>query len=228
MNPSELLENLVRFVVFIFSVVVHENSHGLAAEKLGDSTARLEGRITMNPIPHIDPVGSVILPLFAFVSGIPFIGWAKPVPVNSANLRNPIVHNAYVAAAGPASNFALAIGATVLFIIVELLFKHIPGLAANGANTQLFFRILCQSMILINCVLGVFNLIPIPPLDGHWILFRYLPSRYAAMLAAIRPYGFFILILLLWTGALRFIIGLPLTLLYGNLIKIVRFAVAAI
>ena len=95
-------------MVFVFSVVVHENAHGLAAERYGDPTARQMGRITMNPLPHIDPIGSVMLPLMALAAGLPFIGWAKPVPVNSANLRNPLVHNAYVAAAGPASNFLLA------------------------------------------------------------------------------------------------------------------------
>ena len=197
MNPDQILQVLVGFVVFVFSVVVHENAHGIAAERYGDPTARMMGRITMNPLPHIDPVGSIILPLLAFVSGIPFIGWAKPVPVNSANLKNPIVHNAYVAAAGPASNFLLAIAGTLLYIVVLLFYKHIPGLAESGANSLIFFRALFTSMILINLVLGIFNLIPIPPLDGHWILFRYLPPRYAEILARIRPYGFFILILLL-------------------------------
>lgn len=226
MSPEALLQALVGFVVFVFSVVVHENAHGLAAERFGDPTARMMGRITMNPLPHIDPVGSVVLPLFAFVSSIPFIGWARPVPVDSANLRNPIVHNAYVAAAGPASNFALALLGTVLYIIVLLFYKHVPGLHANGGNTLLFFNALCGSMIQINCVLGVFNLIPVPPLDGHWILFRYLPPRYAQTLAAIRPYGFFILILLLWTGVIGVIVRFPLQVMYGNLFNLVRFAVA--
>lgn len=212
-------------MVFVFSVVVHENAHGLAAEKYGDLTARAAGRITMNPLPHIDPVGSVILPLFAFISNIPFIGWARPVPVNSANLKNPIVHNAYVAAAGPISNFLLAVAGTLLYIVVLLVYKHVPGLASGGGgNSLLFFTSLCDSMIRINCVLGIFNLIPVPPLDGHWILFRYLPSRYAQMLAAIRPYGFFILLALLWTGVIRIIIWLPWTLLSGGLLKLVQAA----
>ena len=225
---NQILEALVAFVVFVFSLVVHENAHGLAAERYGDPTARAAGRITMNPLAHIDLVGTVIVPIIMFVSKIPLIGWAKPVPVNSANLRNPIVHNAYVAAAGPASNFLLAVLGTVLWIIVRLIFKHFPVLLEGGGNTLLFFDILCNWLILINCVLGVFNLIPVPPLDGHWILFRYLPPRYAEMLAAIRPYGFFILILLLWTGVIGVIVGFPLQMLYGNLFKLVRFVVTAL
>ena len=228
MSPSDILEAIVAFVVFVFSVVVHENAHGLAAEHFGDPTARNLGRITMNPLPHIDPVGSVVLPLMAFISHIPFIGWAKPVPVDSANLRNPVVHNAYVAAAGPASNFLLAILGALLYTVVLLFYKHVPSLYDTAGNTLFFFTALCTSIIQINCVLGVFNLVPVPPLDGHWILMRYLPSRYAAIVAAMRPYGFFILILLLWTGALGMIIRVPLTLLYSNLYNLVRFAVSAL
>ena len=227
MTPDQILYAVVGFVVFVFSVVVHENAHGLAAERYGDLTARASGRITMNPVPHIDPVGSIILPLLAFVSSIPFIGWAKPVPVNSANLRNPIVHNAYVAAAGPASNFILAIAGTLLYIVVMVSYKHFPALLNSGENTLLFLQTLCRSMIQINCVLGVFNLIPVPPLDGHWILFRYLPPRGAEILASIRPYGFFILIGLLWTGVIGILLHtVSLKLLSGNLIKLVQIAYA--
>jgi Zn-dependent protease len=225
LDANQFLEVAVGFMVFVFSVVVHENAHGLAAERYGDPTARALGRITMNPLPHIDPIGSVVLPLMAFVSGIPFIGWAKPVPVNSANLRNPVVHNAYVAAAGPASNFVLALAGTVLWIVVGLAFKHFPALLSDGGRSLVFFNTLFSRLILINCVLGIFNLIPVPPLDGHWILFRYLPSRYAEMLAMIRPYGFFILILLLWTGVIGMVIRLPLVFLYGGLRSFVASAV---
>jgi Zn-dependent protease len=212
-------------MVFVFSIVVHENAHGIAAERYGDPTARMAGRITMNPLPHVDPIGSVVLPLMAYFGGIPLIGWAKPVPVNSANLRNPVVHNAYVAAAGPASNFLLAIGGTVLWIIAGLAFKHFPALLSDGGRSLVFFNMLFSRLILINCVLAIFNLIPVPPLDGHWILFRYLPSRYAQMLAMIRPYGFFILILLLWTGVIRIIVHVPLVFIYGSLRSFVASAV---
>ncbi len=214
--------------MLIFSLVVHENAHGLMADRFGDSTAREMGRITMNPLPHIDPIGTVLLPALMMLSGVPLIGWAKPVPVNPANFRNPIVHDAYVAAAGPISNFILAVGGTVLFIIVGLTFKHFPGLRDSAGNSFVFFQLLCVSLIQINCVLGIFNLIPIPPLDGHWILFRYLPSRWASMLAAIRPYGFFILIALLWTGVLGRIIIVPMELISGGLFGLVKTAVSAL
>lgn len=227
MDPGHVLEVLVGFVVLVFSIIVHENAHGLAAEHYGDRTARAEGRITMNPLPHIDPVGSIIVPLLAFFGGFMF-GWAKPVPVESANLRNPHVHNAYVAAAGPASNLLLALGAAILYAIVLLSFKHVPALQAGGGNSLLFFRTLCESMIIINCVLALFNLLPIPPLDGHWILFRYLPSRYGVVLASMRPYGFMILILLIMSGALRYVLGVPVHMVAGGLLKLVQFTVNAL
>ena len=211
MTP-DILTAAVGLVVFIFSVVVHENAHGLAAERFGDSTARDLGRITMNPIPHIDPIGSLLLPIAAFLSGVPFLGWAKPVPVNPANLRNPVVHNAYVAAAGPASNLLLALVAALLWIAVGVTFKHVPGLAVTGERSLLFFNTLCSSLITLNCVLAIFNLLPIPPLDGHWILMRYLPPGPREAMASVGRWGFFILIALLWSGLLWRIIGPPLSL----------------
>ncbi len=193
----------VSYVAFLFSLVVHENAHGWTAERFGDPTARDLGRITMNPLPHIDPMGTVILPLASAIWQIPLLGWAKPVPVNSANLRNPVVQNAYVAAAGPASNLLLALATTIVWIIVELLFAHVPGLAVSGERSHLFFNTLCFAMIRVNCVLALFNLLPIPPLDGHWILMRYLPPGPREALASIGPYGFFILLALMWTGVLN-------------------------
>ena len=220
------LEIIVSVAVFVFSVVVHENAHGVAAERFGDSTARDSGRITMNPLPHIDPIGSVILPVLAIINTLPPFGWAKPVPVDSSNLRNPFVHNAYVAAAGPASNFILAILSAVLYTIVLLFYKHVPLLQVNGEGSLLFFRTLFGNMIQINCILGIFNLIPVPPLDGHWILFRYLPPRAGAALAAIRPYGFMILIIMVWTPVLGYIIMPPFQFIAGGLFRLVNFAVA--
>jgi len=228
LSPGQILQILVSAVALVFSVVFHENAHGLAAERFGDTTARDLGRITMNPLPHIDPIGTVLVPALGILSGIPLVGWAKPVPVNSANFRNPVVDDAYVAAAGPASNFLLALGGTALLIVVRLVFKHVPGLHENSGNSFLFFQLLCVNLIQINCVLGIFNLLPIPPLDGHWVLFRYLPSRWAAVLAATRPYGFFILIVLLWTGALGWIIGIPVQYIAGGLFHVVQSTVSAL
>lgn len=227
MTP-DILTAAVSLVAFVFSVIVHENAHGLAAERFGDSTARDLGRITMNPIPHIDPIGSLLLPIAAFLSGVPFLGWAKPVPVNPANLRNPVVHNAYVAAAGPASNFLLALAAALLWIVVGIAFKHIPALAENGERSFMFFNTLCSSLITLNCVLAIFNLLPIPPLDGHWIMMRYLPPGPREALASIGRWGFFILIALLWSGILWRIIGPPLTLVVSGYHALVTAAIRAI
>jgi Zn-dependent protease len=226
--PQEILPVAIQVLVAVFSVIVHENAHGIVAERFGDPTARDMGRITMNPLPHIDPIGTVVMPLLMIFTQTPLLAWAKPVPVNAANLRNPIVHDSYVAAAGPLSNLALALGGTVLYTIVALLFKHVPALGESGGNSFLFFQILCTALIYINLALAIFNLLPIPPLDGHWILFRFLPPRGAEMLASLRPYGFFILIGLLATGILGRIISFPLSILGNGLIGVVRLAVTAL
>jgi Zn-dependent protease len=228
MSPDKVLQVAVWAVVLLFSVIVHENAHGLAADRFGDPTAKDLGRITMNPLPHIDPIGTILVPALMMISGAPLIGWAKPVPINPGNFRNPIVHDAYVAAAGPLSNFLLAVAGTALFIVVGLTFKHVPGLRDQGGNSFLFFQLLCINLIQINCILGIFNLIPIPPLDGHWILFRYLPSRWAEMLGSIRPYGFLILIARLWTGLLGRILIVPMEFISGGLFGLVRMAVSSL
>jgi len=221
------LEALVGFVVFVFSVVVHETSHGLAAERFGDYTARMAGRITLNPLPHIDPVGSVLVPVLAYISHIPFIGWAKPVPVVSANLRNPRVHSAYVAAAGPASNLLLIVLGTLGWAVVRLAYKHLDFLALHGGNSLLFFNLLFGSLVVINSVLAFFNLIPVPPLDGHWILMRFLPPSAAQALESLRPYGFLILLVLLWTGVIGAIVAVPIQYVYGNAVNLVRLIVSS-
>jgi len=226
MTP-EFLTAATGLIAFIFSVIVHENAHGLAAERFGDPTARSLGRITMNPIPHLDPIGSILLPIASYLSGVPFLGWAKPVPVNPANLRNPVVHNAYVAAAGPASNFLLALAAAVLWIVVGLVFKHVPGLVMSGERSLFFFNTLFSSMITVNCVLALFNLMPIPPLDGHWILMRYLPPGPREALASIGRWGFLILIALLWTGLLWRILGPMLRLVVSLYYSLVTGVVGA-
>jgi len=225
---GDVLTGVVGFVVFIFSVVVHENAHGIVANHFGDPTARHLGRITMNPIPHIDPVGSVLLPLLAFISGVPFIGWAKPVPVDTARLRNPLVHNAYVAAAGPASNFILATLGALLWIVIGIVFKHTPGLLEHGSRTWLFFDTLCRSLVTYNCVLAIFNLMPIPPLDGHWILIRFLPAGPREAVASVGRYGFFILIVMLWSGALWWVIGPPFRLIVGGYQHLVGAVIRAL
>jgi Zn-dependent protease len=225
---ADFLPIAVTIVAFLFSVIVHENAHGLAAEHFGDPTARALGRITMNPLPHLDPIGSVLLPLTAAITHVPLLGWAKPVPVNSANFRNPVVHNAYVAAAGPVSNLLLALVSSLLWIGVALFFKHVPGAAVSGERSLFFFNTLFYSMIQVNCVLALFNLLPIPPLDGHWILMRYLPAGPREALASIGRFGFIILILLLWSGAIGVILGPPLRAAISMYYGLVTTVVAAV
>ncbi len=225
LTPEILLRFAIGYVALLFSLVVHENAHAVAAEHYGDPTARDAGRITLNPLPHMDPIGTVLIPLVMIMSPyrLPLIGWARPVPVNPSYFRNPIVHDSYVAVAGPISNFILAVLGTVLYIVVLLFYKYVPALQDGGGNSFLFFQYFFTSLIQINCVLGIFNLLPIPPLDGHWVLFRFLPSRWAAVLHAIRPYGFFILIALMWTGVLGLVISFPMRLIAGPLFSIVNY-----
>ncbi len=204
------LTTIVGYVVLIFSIIVHENAHGLAAEYFGDPTARAMGRITMNPIPHVDIFGTILVPLLAMSQGMMF-GWAKPVPVNSANLRNPTVHNAYVAAAGPFANLCLALGGALLLIVVAVVYEMAPGLNAATSRSFLFFNTLCSALIMWNTVLALFNLLPIPPLDGHWILMRFLPPGPRQALASIGRFGFLILIVLMMSGILWRILSLPVT-----------------
>lgn len=214
----------VGFVVLIFSIIVHENAHGLVAEYFGDPTARMLGRITLNPIPHIDPVGSILVPLVSMTQGLMF-GWAKPVPINSANLRNPMTSNAWVAAAGPISNLLLALAGAILWIVVGLVYKHVPGLDAAGSGSWAFFSTLCNTLILWNTVLAMFNLLPIPPLDGHWILVRFLPPGPREALLSIGRWGFLILIGLMISGLLWKILQFPVMLTVSGYHALVTTAV---
>lgn len=182
---------LITLVILIFSAIVHEVSHGLMAEKLGDDTAREQGRITLNPIPHIDPFGSILLPLLLLSVGSPIIfGAAKPVEVNYNNLKNPKKGMALVSLAGPLANFALAI---LCVIPIKL-----------GLANDISYPILIQA-ILLNLVLGTFNLIPIPPLDGSKIFASFFSDEFMHKILSLERYGFLLVLIFLYFGILQVI-----------------------
>jgi Zn-dependent protease len=185
-------------VPVILAITLHEASHGYVAKLFGDRTAEMLGRVTLNPLKHIDPVGTLLVPglllLMSKAIGGGFVfGWAKPVPVNFANLRNPKRDMLWVAAAGPASNFAMALAWVALAVAVG------PGGAGSGDALSFMARVGVQ----INLVLMALNLLPIPPLDGGRIAVSLLPGRAAYALSRVEPYGFFIILALLATGYLE-------------------------
>ena len=191
------LSNLVQTVLIyalpvIFAITVHEAAHGYAARHFGDNTAYMLGRMTLNPIKHIDPIGTIAMPLMLYfaTSGAFLFGYAKPVPVNFGHLRHPKRDMIWVALAGPASNFVMAIGWVLLLV----------GLIAGGVE-ETFFLKMAQGGVLVNLVMWAFNLFPLPPLDGGRVLAGLLPrGRPQTVLARIEPYGFFIVMGLVIAG----------------------------
>lgn len=178
-------------VILFFSIVVHEYAHGVTALRCGDPTALHAGRLTLNPLPHIDPVGTILVPAMLIMSGSGFLfGWAKPVPVNPYNLRNPRLDSVKVSAAGPISNLLLAGIAAVLWIACGLFFGDFYRMVVPYLNF----------VITINVLLAVFNMLPIPPLDGSHILEYFLSPSARISYDRIKPYGFVILIVLMMTG----------------------------
>jgi len=176
----------------IFAITVHEAAHGYAAKYFGDMTAHLQGRITLNPIHHIDPIGTILVPVLTMLAGGILFGWAKPVPVDFSRLRNPKKDMFWVAAAGPASNFVMAILWALIFG-----FAH---LAPEAFVLPLSY--MAQAGIMINVVLLVLNLLPLPPLDGGRIAVSLLPNHLAYQFSKLERFGFIILIVLLFTGLL--------------------------
>lgn len=183
----------IRILVLVFSVVFHEVAHGWAALKLGDTTARDQGRLTLNPLPHVDPLGSVILPALLSLTGSIMMGWARPVPVHPGRLRQPWNDYPKVAAAGPASNLLLALAFSVLLGLTAAAAAHLPPGRQTAAVAE-FLLLVWQTGIVINVVLAVFNLIPLPPLDGSWILSRFLPDNLRGGYERLRQYGMLVVV----------------------------------
>ena len=194
MNQSDLLSIAIPFAIVLIALTIHEAAHAWTADRLGDSTARLLGRVSLNPIVHIDPIGTLLLPLLAVYSGFPIIGWAKPVPVNTSRLRHPQRDFAVIAAAGPISNLLQAVAAALVVLVLPA-----DGLAAA----------VLRLTVNINVFLALFNLIPVPPLDGGNVLAGLLPPAAANLFVAMRPFGFIILYALMFTGMLSAMIVPP-------------------
>ncbi len=217
----EIITKVLAYFVLLFAITIHEAAHGWAANKLGDPTAFNLGRVTLNPIPHIDPIGTLILPIFMMITQIPFFGWAKPVPVNPMNLRNPKRDNLWISAAGPISNFTAATGFFILIRIVKAVspqsFYTSTSLTGGPQPIQGLILVLYLGMI-INTFLAVFNLIPIPPLDGSGVLMGFLSDQAAETYDRIRPYGFFIILGLLFIGFLD-VIFRPIQFIISMLIS---------
>lgn len=213
MDVQNLIQSILIYALpVLFAITIHEAAHGYAARHFGDDTAARMGRITLNPIRHIDPVGTILIPLMLLfaTSGAFLFGYAKPVPVRFGNLRNPKGDMVWVALAGPASNLAQAIFWGVLLIVLH-------GLGVS----ELFFIKMCQGGVLVNVVMFVLNLFPLPPLDGGRILVGLLPMRQAALVARIEPWGFFIVLALLLMGVVSTFWMQPLMALTFALLDIV-------
>ena len=210
MDIAQLIQTVALYALpVLFAITAHEAAHGYVAHHFGDDTAWKLGRVTLNPVPHIDPVGTILMPLMLYfaTSGAFLFGYAKPVPVRFGNLRNPKRDMVWVALAGPASNLAQALLWGILFYVLQ-----------GAGITEPFFLKMCQGGILVNVVMFAFNLFPLPPLDGGRILVGLLPYRQAEMVSRLEPWGFFIVMGLVLIGVvsslwLQPVIGITFALL---------------
>ncbi|MBA3913167.1 MAG: site-2 protease family protein [Acidobacteriales bacterium] len=218
---------LFQLIVFLFAISIHESAHAWMANRRGDPTARMLGRITLNPIKHIDLFGTILLPAIALISHLPVLGWAKPTPVDPRNFRNPVLDDVLTSVAGPVSNFLVALGAVAVLLMLKLssptgaiLVYGIPqGYIPEQSNSLLVpLCLLLYDLLQINVILGVFNLIPVPPLDGSHVLRHFLPQ------SALRVYdtlGYFALMLLVFFGgSLLFGLIRPVLLAFTFLLRI--------
>lgn len=200
----------ISIIPILFAITVHEVSHGWIADKLGDPTARMMGRLTLNPIKHIDPIGTILVPGILLLLGGFIFGWAKPVPITWQNLKHPRRDTALVAVAGPLSNLIMA-------ILWAILFRTALGMHPQPINFAYALLVMSQIGVTINIILMVLNLIPIPPLDGSRVVSSLIPPKAAYQYERIEPYGFFILLGLLFTGILQYIM-MPFVRFFMNVL----------
>ena len=212
MDTTQLIQTVLIYALpVIFAITLHEAAHGYAAQRLGDPTAAMMGRVTLNPLPHIDPIGTILMPLLLYFStgGAFLFGYAKPVPVRFDRLRQPKRDMVWVALAGPGANLLQALLWGVLLYVL-----------AGAGLTERFFIEMCKAGMLTNVVMFVFNLFPLPPLDGGRILVGLLPWRQAILLSRIEPWGFFIVMALVITGVISSVWMRPLMNLTFDLLKL--------
>jgi Zn-dependent protease len=197
----EHVNGLFQLIAFLFAISVHESAHAWTANRCGDPTARMLGRITLNPIKHIDLFGTVVLPVIAFLTHLPLIGWAKPTPVDPRNFRNPILDDILTAVAGPVSNFIVATGATVLLAVIALSGSDgriiVQGMLqgyAVGNSALVPASLLLYAFVEINVLLAVFNLIPVPPLDGSHVLRHFLSDDVRRIYDTVGVFGLMALV----------------------------------
>lgn len=220
MEITPLIQTILIYALpVLFAITVHEAAHGYVARYYGDHTADRLGRITLNPLKHIDPVGTIVMPLVLYIatSGAFLFGYAKPVPVNFGNLRNPKRDMVWVALAGPASNFFQAVFWKLLLIV----------LVVSGVQEP-FFVEMAQGGILVNLVMWAFNLFPLPPLDGGRILVGLLPYKQAHQVSRLEPYGFFIVMALVLAGVVSSLWLLPLMSLGNGAINLLLSPLVAL
>lgn len=220
MDIANIIQTIAIYALpVLFAITVHEAAHGYVARHFGDNTAAMLGRVTLNPIKHIDPIGTIAMPLFLYVAtgGAFLFGYAKPVPVNFGRLRNPRRDTLWVALAGPASN-----------LVQALVWGALLYLLRGSGVEERFFLEMCRAGVLVNVVMFVFNLFPLPPLDGGRIVTSLLPPRLAIPYSRIEPWGFFIVMALVLAGVVSKLWMLPLMSLTFGFLDLLLSPLAAL